>query len=80
MCHMPGVIDAPSMALRAPPMPPAAPDPGVLRISLPENREYTLHNWLIQRSRASTISSPAPFCGANTRAEPPVPQNGTDTS
>ena len=77
---MPGRSLPPKKAAIPPPIPPAAPEPGISLISFPKSRLITSARWSIFLSSSSTRSASAPFCGANTAAAPLGPQKGLSIS
>ena len=77
---IPGRIDALNRPSIPPPVPPAAPDPGVCSISRPLYCMIACARFASPRSRRSTCVVVAPFCGANTWAAPSEPVNGLVTS
>ena len=78
--RIPGFNSAFRNARKPPPIPPAAPAPGISEMSLPVVDRITRESACILVSSSLTILASAPFCEAKTEAAPSDPQKGLRTS
>ena len=77
---MPGRMVALNRPSMPPPVPPAAPAPGLSVILRPFSAVMASASLAKPQSSNATCSGFAPFCGANTAAAPSVPVRGLVTS